>query len=349
LESPGYGFLPTSLWRPGDLVSDRYTISLPEGMPPKSDYQVEVLLYDRATQAGVGLYVQPNVALTQFSRRLIDSPVLARFGSELALATLDVPAKHEQGAPTLTIKPGWLARTAQSANRIARWTIYDSKGMAVFTQTHDLVAGISSSVWPAGAFVAGETKLNVPAGLEPGEYRLGVAVLNSVTQAEEGNYLAPSTLEIAGHPRSFTVPPMQHRSDVEFGQQIKLLGYDLKSQISNVKSPIQITLYWQAMAAPQGDYKVFIHLFDPTDEKIATQYDAMPLQGRYPTSWWVAGEVVSETVPFPLEGVPPGTYRFAVGLYEPSTVTRLVAIGQGGDRLDADRVVLSESITVPKK
>lgn len=79
LESPGYGFLPTSLWRPGDLVSDRYLIHLPEGAPPTNDYQVEVLLYDRATQAGVGMYVQPNVALTQYSRRPVDSPVLARF------------------------------------------------------------------------------------------------------------------------------------------------------------------------------------------------------------------------------------------------------------------------------
>ena len=32
---PGYGFLPTSLWRPGELVSDRYTLELPEGTPPR--------------------------------------------------------------------------------------------------------------------------------------------------------------------------------------------------------------------------------------------------------------------------------------------------------------------------
>jgi hypothetical protein len=262
---------------------------------------------------------------------------------------LDVPSTHQQGVPALPIKPGWLATTTQSANRIARWTIYDSKGAAVYAQTDDLVAGTPSSAWPSGAFVVGETRLNIPVELSPGNYRLGVAVLNPTTQAEEGNYLSPSAFEIVGHPRSFSVPPMQHRSDVEFGKQIRLLGYDLKSQISNIKSQVALTLYWQATSQPKGDYKVFVHLFDPVDERIATQHDAMPLEGRYPTSWWATGEVVSETVMLDLKDVKPGTYRLAVGLYDARTVTRLVAVGPGGARLDADRAVLPEGITVPKK
>ena len=121
---------------------------------------------------------------------------------------------------------------------------------------------------------------------------------------------------------------------------------NLKSQVSNLK--LQLTLYWQAMAAPQGDYKVFVHLFDPADERIVAQHDAMPFDGRYPTSWWTAGEVVSETITLDLTGVKPGTYRLAVGLYEPRTVTRLVAIGPDGARLAADRMVLPEDITLPK-
>jgi hypothetical protein len=74
----------------------------------------------------------------------------------------------------------------------------------------------------------------------------------------------------------------------------------------------------------------------------------MPLNGQYPTSWWTAGEVVSETVALDLKNIQPGTYRLAVGLYEPGTVTRLVAVGQGSVRLEADRAVLPETITVPK-
>jgi len=353
---PGYGFLPTSVWRPGEMLADRYTLELPEGMPPRNDYEIEVLLYDAATLAGVGEpYLQKNVALTLYSRRPVDSPALAHFGPEMALATLDVPARHEQGQPTLNINAGWLATAAQSADRIARWTLYDAHGTPVVMQTFDLATGSPSSAWPVGAYVVGQARLNIPNTLSAGPYRLGVTLLNLATQAEEGNYLVPSTFELVGHPRSFVVPPMQRRSDVAFGQEIKLLGYDFNSQISNVgtareyaKSQVALTLYWQATAAPQGDYKVFVHLFDPTDERIVAQHDAMPLDGRYPTSWWTAGEVISETITLDLAGAKPGIYRLAVGLYEPRTVTRLAATGPDGARLAADRVVLPESITLPR-
>ena len=346
---PGYGFLPTSVWRPGEMLADRYTLKLPEGVPPRNDYEIEVLLYDAATLAGVGdPYLQKNVALMLYSRRKVDSPALARFGPEMALATLDVPARHEQGQPTLNINAGWLATAAQSADRIVRWTIYDAHGTPVMTQTFDLATGSPSSAWPVGAYVVGQARLNIPNTLSAGTYRLGVTLLNLATQTEEGNYLVPSAFELVGHPRSFVVPPMQHRSDVAFGQEIKLLGYDFKSQISNVKPQVALTLYWQATAAPQGDYKVFVHLFDPTDERIVAQHDAMPLDGRYPTSWWTAGEVISETITLDLAGVQPGTYRLAVGLYEPRTVTRRAATGPDGVRLTSDRVVPSENITLPR-
>ena len=49
----------------------------------------------------------------------------------------------------------------------------------------------------------------------------------------------------------------------------------------------------------------------------------MPSAWSYPTSWWRAGEVVSETVRLELTGVPPGDYRVAVGWYLPATGVRL--------------------------
>jgi hypothetical protein len=173
-------------------------------------------------------------------------------------------------------------------------------------------------------------------------------VLNTASGSIEGSYVAPDTFEITGHPRSFVVPTMQRRTDTEFGQQIKLLGYDLKSPARPTDGQqVALTLYWQAIAAPQGDYTVFVHLARPADDKIVAQYDAMPLGGRYPTSWWAAGEVISETVTLNLADVQPGTYRLAVGLYDARSVTRLAAAGPDGGRLDADRLVLPETVTRP--
>ena len=78
--------------------------------------------------------------------------------------------------------------------------------------------------WPVGAFVSGDTQLNVPASLAAGTYRLGVTVLNRKTQAEEGSYLAPSTFDDRRPSTQFHCAADAHRSDVEFGRQIKLAG-----------------------------------------------------------------------------------------------------------------------------
>lgn len=345
---PGYGFLPTSLWHPGEMVTDRYTLWLPEGTPPASQYEAEVILYDAETLAGIGQYIQGDIALTLYALRPADSPTLARFGPELALAKLEAPARHEQGAPTLPITAGWLATASQSADRSARWTVYDSAGAPVFTQTVDLAAETSPSTWPVGAFVVGQSRLNLPSGLAPGHYRLGVTVVNAATGSVEGSYVAPDTFEITGHPRSFVVPPMQRRTDTEFGQQLKLLGYDLESPARSAdRQRVALTLYWQAIVAPQADYTLFVHLARPADDKIVAQYDAMPFGGRYPTSWWAAGEVVSETVTLDLVGVQPGAYRLAIGVYDARTTIRLAATSPDGARLDADRLVLPETVTRP--
>jgi len=75
------------------------------------------------------------------------------------------------------------------------------------------------------------------------------------------------------------------------------------------------------MTPPQGDYKIFVHLFDPADERIvARTMDA--IRWSLPTSGGRWGEVVSETVTLDLTGMSQGLIGWLVGLYEPGTVTR---------------------------
>jgi len=44
---PGYGFLLTSLWPPGELVTDRVRLPFPEGTAPDQAVTLEIVLYDR--------------------------------------------------------------------------------------------------------------------------------------------------------------------------------------------------------------------------------------------------------------------------------------------------------------
>ena len=230
---PGYGFLPTSLWRPGERITDRLVLPLPEGVPAGSDYRLVVILYRVAT------------------------------GEEVGRATL---------------------------------------------------AGLT-------------LPLTGPVTFEPPPRRF-----------------APEGLPPASVPRL----------EVRFGDQVRLAGYRVRCQAGPVGGRVRCTsgerlalqLWWVAGRAPEASYTVFVHLFDPTTETIVAQDDALPRRGSYPTSWWAAGEVVSDTVTLDLAGVPPGRYRLAVGLYDGRTGERLPAFRAEEAPLPDARLVLPPEVEV---
>jgi hypothetical protein len=110
--------------------------------------------------------------------------------------------------------------------------------------------------------------------------------------------------------------------NANFDGLISLTGYDLASD------PPGIALYWQAQAAMNEDYTVFIHLVDANGQLVA-QMDGQPFQGRYPTSWWSPGELIIDRRSAP--AIAPGKYRLLVGWYRLSDGARLPLTDGGGD------------------
>ncbi|MCK6629210.1 MAG: DUF2079 domain-containing protein [Anaerolineae bacterium] len=129
-------------------------------------------------------------------------------------------------------------------------------------------------------------------------------------------------------PRQFTLSNPPHPLQANFANQIKLLGYNLESRISN----LHITLYWQALTPPPNLIR-FVQLIGP-DGQIYGQNDSAPDRGQYPTSLWQSGEVVVETVTLSLPPErPAGNYSLHIGLYQPDTGIRLNFV-EGGDHLE---------------
>jgi hypothetical protein len=88
-------------------------------------------------------------------------------------------------------------------------------------------------------------------------------------------------------------------------------------------------------------YKFFVHVVDPASEQLVAQADVMPRDWTYPTSWWEAGEVVSDEIVLSLTDVPEGIYRLYIGVYGADGGRLPVSLG--GDRYELDG-----EITVPK-
>ena len=45
---PGYGYIPTGMWHPGEIITDYLELDLPEGIAP-GEYQIRIITYLQAT------------------------------------------------------------------------------------------------------------------------------------------------------------------------------------------------------------------------------------------------------------------------------------------------------------
>jgi hypothetical protein len=176
--------------------------------------------------------------------------------------------------------------------------------------------------------------------LDAGDHRLRLTLLEG--DEPRVTCTLPPTLPTRLRERTFTVPEMAHPQEATFDNLIRLRGYEY--DLSREEDALTLTLWWQARMKPHEDYKRFVHLYNATTGAVPAQDDSMPRDWTYPTSWWVAAEVVSETVTLDLDALPPGEYRVGVGWYLPETGDRLPATDASGRPVPDDRVALEDLI-----
>jgi hypothetical protein len=127
-------------------------------------------------------------------------------------------------------------------------------------------------------------------------------------------------------PAGAKAQPPSHLVSANFGDQIKLIGYDLDADRYRPGDTVHLTLYWRARVAPNGDYNAFVHLYASDNYSTApvAQTDGAPCSGKYFTSRWQAGEIVLDerTLALPADGLT-GSLPLAVGLYGWPSLERL--------------------------
>lgn len=118
------------------------------------------------------------------------------------------------------------------------------------------------------------------------------------------------------------IGPAENPIEAMLGDEIRFLGYDLQSSPTPGR-PLLLNLYWQAVDTVEQDYIIFTHLLGP-DQILQAQQDASPMNGFYPTSRWMPGDIflyqASLEVP---ASIPPGRYELLVGMYTYPDINRL--------------------------
>jgi hypothetical protein len=337
---PGYGFYPTHMWRPGELVRDRYLLPLDEGTPPGAAYQLDVTLYEAAS-----LHPLATAHIADIEIRLPTvQPGLSgaqRIVPAIALAEARTPSSEwEQGA-TVPLWVKWVATDAPDVDYRVEVSLHDVAAAAVQRQAFPLAHGYRSSLWPKDALVASRYAVELPPEIPAGEYAVALTVIDPTTGEAAGTLRLSSPLHIVEAARDFDIPPMSHAVGADFGQLVRLLGYDLQE----TPTELQLALHWQALSQMDTDYKVFVHLFDPQTETIARQQDRFAGGEGYGTARWLPQEVVRDELVLALGEVPRGDYRLAVGVYHAGG--RLPVVAPPSFTVSADRLLLSEAIRIP--
>ncbi|HZY41529.1 MAG TPA: hypothetical protein VFF59_05960, partial [Anaerolineae bacterium] len=273
------------------------------------------------------------------------APAFGKLTASVGLAA--VQAQHVD-SDQLNVRLTWTVSGAIDADYGISLRLHDISGkVRTSLDTQPGYGFQPTSAWPPGTLNDAYT-LNLPADLpRDGVYSLDVILYRVASQIEVGR----ATIEglrldeiyawrnVEPPARSFNVPPLTHPLMVTFGDQIRLLGYDLARD----DRALTLNIAWQAQRKIDRNYRVFVHVFDLVTENIVAQSDTMPRNNAYPTSRWISGEVVTDTIGLSLIDVPPGSYRIAIGLFD--AAGRLPISGSGAEVAN-QRVVLDEVIEV---
>ncbi len=130
-------------------------------------------------------------------------------------------------------------------------------------------------------------------------------------------------LEVSVPARSFELPAIPSPLNRRFGSSIELVGYGLSAERLSPGQPLEVTLYWRAVAPMARRYTVSVQLLDEQGQ-IAAQTDAEPGQGQRPTTGWLPPEIITDVYVLATPTTARlGAYDLQVVVYDPRTGERL--------------------------
>jgi 4-amino-4-deoxy-L-arabinose transferase-like glycosyltransferase len=104
-------------------------------------------------------------------------------------------------------------------------------------------------------------------------------------------------------------------SDLSFGGELMLMGYDFELDQLESDGQLDVTLYWQDLEPVSENYEVVLKLLGGA-YKVWGREEGPPVDGLLPTGVWQKGELIVDRHTIrSLPGTPPGDYWIEVALH----------------------------------
>jgi uncharacterized membrane protein len=345
----------------GWCATDRLGLLIPAGTPP-GRYTVEVLVRPKGSErpleasAADGKLMESPVPLFGLdvvpAAQPVDParlPIATRKPVDLSdgLRFLGYSADDQPAVPGDLRKVSlfWQA-TAQPANDYTAFVqVLGEDGAPVALWEAPPGAAYPTSQWAPGTLMRTQAEFRIPTSVPDGRYRLIAGLFHAgdkalLRTAAGADHLSLGTLRVRGRAHDLTPPQPQYPADATFSDIAHLIGYDLTSAETRPGGTVDLTLHWQALTSTDRPYTVFVHLLDEAGN-VKGYGDSEPGGGAYPTTGWLPGEYLADQHMLTLApDAPAGSYRLAVGLYDPVTGERLKTPD------GADQVVLETPLVV---
>ncbi|MDY7078929.1 MAG: glycosyltransferase family 39 protein [Chloroflexota bacterium] len=212
----------------------------------------------------------------------------------------------------------------------------DAGTMVAQRDTYPGLGSYPTAAWEPGVAFADTYRLHVPETAyapDVGYVQVGVYLPDGprLTTSDGRDALRLATVEIQPAPSQLPNPV-----NVDFDGQAMLVGYTLDRRVVRPGETIRLTLYWQALAPMETDYRIFAHVLG-IENQVWANNDSQPTPL---TSQWQPGQVVEETRDLTVGlTTPPDFYDIEVGMY--AGTSRLPVVAEDGHWLDS-RVLLSK-------
>lgn len=202
-----------------------------------------------------------------------------------------------------------------------------------------------TNTWRQGDLIGDWIPLDVPADALPGGYWLQIQLYDRTTRAPlavlgTDGRPADTRVLVGAYVADATPPTLTGTTDVSFGDEIVLHGYEATGDVSPAGGgAVRVALRWAALRPLVDDRTLFVHLVHVGADggaSLVAQWDGQPFGGAFPTRLWAPGTPVDLAVALPVPpDAPAGRYRLAVGWYDLASGARLPR-ADGGDTFEID-------------
>jgi 4-amino-4-deoxy-L-arabinose transferase-like glycosyltransferase len=133
---------------------------------------------------------------------------------------------------------------------------------------------------------------------------------------------------------------VQYPVDINFGDKIKLVGYDLNGETWRPGDTLLMNLYWEALEDLDQDYWLLMRLVHRRGWDLVFK-DGCPSGGRYTTDFWKAGDIIRSLHRLKIPDDAPGhRYRLTLSMHPFDSVDWLPVLNEQGE-VTGDIVILT--------